>query len=170
VAPNQDVNFLRDPPPTAARPRFPTPIQPETSPMRSGDRSPLGDITSASFQRDQLARKTATIADPEGARWLGRFPLQHGHLPANALQFDGDISETLEETRAKAMRTRTNGRLTLLEWQGSPVRHRGRKLLNCPVAKLRQSGVAYANGFQSAHLAVGLALEYWTTLHLVIDN
>jgi hypothetical protein len=42
-APNQNPNFLGDPRPAAARPRFPTPIQPETSPMPTDDRFRLDD-------------------------------------------------------------------------------------------------------------------------------
>jgi len=42
-APNQPANFLGDPRPAATRPRFPTPVQAETSPMPTDDRFGLDD-------------------------------------------------------------------------------------------------------------------------------
>src|SRR5215813_14165015 len=42
-APNQDANFILDPRPAAACPRFPTPVQAETSPMPTDDRFGLDD-------------------------------------------------------------------------------------------------------------------------------
>jgi hypothetical protein len=52
-------------------------------------------ITSASFQRDQVARETIQNRRSRGLNGrLGPFPLQYGHLLAKR---DSDVSANLEE-------------------------------------------------------------------------
>jgi hypothetical protein len=96
-APNQDANFLGDSRPAAKRPRFPTPVQAETSAMPTDDRFGLDD-----YQRILPARPSRSQDRPEESiqraqRRPGPSPLQDGYLLAKREDFDSDVSAAVEE-------------------------------------------------------------------------